>query len=233
MGARERPVPSMDAGLGRSGSVPAPSRRRSRPWSPVRPSAARASSIYPVRRADKCPRAGERSRPAAAARRQHRGRRMAERAEAGGVPIERLSRFIERAFTAVGMPEGDARIVAALMAEADALGSEGHGVFRLPQYVRRIRAGGLNLRPNIRIERERAGMALLQAWQAPCCASDRDRNTPRIISCDRFQPGAAVAGRSGMVLDGGIKDRPGWLRPHLRSTPGRRRARRECEASRS
>jgi hypothetical protein len=30
-----------------------------------------------------------------------------------------------------------------------------------------------------------------------------------------------------------IKDRPGWPRPHLRSTPGRRRAPPECEASRS
>jgi L-2-hydroxycarboxylate dehydrogenase (NAD+) len=86
---------------------------------------------------------------------------MTEETEARRVPIERLSGFIERAFTAVGMPAADARTVAALMAEADALGSEGHGVFRLPQYVRRIKAGGVNLHPEIRIERERAGMALI------------------------------------------------------------------------
>jgi len=91
---------------------------------------------------------------------------MSETTAARRVPIERLSGFIERALTAVGMPAEDARTVASLMAEADALGSEGHGVFRLPQYVKRIRAGGVNLRPDIRIERERAGMALLDGDNA-------------------------------------------------------------------
>ena len=77
---------------------------------------------------------------------------MSEQSEGGRVPVERLSGFIERALAAVGMPGADARIVAALMAEADALGSDGHGIFRLPHYVRRIKAGGINLRPRIRIE---------------------------------------------------------------------------------
>jgi hypothetical protein len=91
---------------------------------------------------------------------------MTGETETRRVPIERLSCFIEQALTAVGMPDGDARTVAALMTEADALGAEGHGIFRLPQYVRRIKAGGLNLHPNIRIERERAGMALLDGDNA-------------------------------------------------------------------
>jgi len=34
-------------------------------------------------------------------------------------------------------------------------------VFRLPQYVRRIKGGAVNIRPNIRVEREAAGMALI------------------------------------------------------------------------
>ena len=59
------------------------------------------------------------------------------------------------------MPPGDAGVVAALMAEADLQGSDGHGVIRLPQYVKRIRAGGVNLRPDIRIVREKPGMALV------------------------------------------------------------------------
>ena len=59
------------------------------------------------------------------------------------------------------MPDADARIVAELMAEADLQGSDGHGVIRLPQYARRIRAGGVNLRPQIKVVRERAGMALI------------------------------------------------------------------------
>lgn len=77
------------------------------------------------------------------------------------VSVADLTRFIERAFAAVGMPGADARTVARLMAEADVLGADGHGVFRLPAYVERIRRGGLNLHPKIRVLRERAGMALL------------------------------------------------------------------------
>ena len=59
------------------------------------------------------------------------------------------------------MPAPDARAVAGLMAEADLQGSDGHGVIRLPQYVKRIRAGGINLHPDIRVVSERAGMALV------------------------------------------------------------------------
>jgi L-2-hydroxycarboxylate dehydrogenase (NAD+) len=64
------------------------------------------------------------------------------------------------------MPAADARTVATLMAEADLQGSEGHGVIRLPQYVKRIRAGGINLHPDIRVISERAGMALLNGDNA-------------------------------------------------------------------
>src|ERR1700735_3617166 len=73
----------------------------------------------------------------------------------------RLKAFIAEALTKVGLPEPDADSVAALMTEADLQGSDGHGVSRLPQYIRRIKAGGFNVRPNIRVVREQAGMALL------------------------------------------------------------------------
>jgi L-2-hydroxycarboxylate dehydrogenase (NAD+) len=64
------------------------------------------------------------------------------------------------------MPSADARTVAGLMADADLQGSDGHGVIRLPQYLKRIRAGGVNLHPDIRIERERAAMALIHGDNA-------------------------------------------------------------------
>jgi len=83
-----------------------------------------------------------------------------------GVPYERLRGFIARAFEKAGMPAADALTVASLMAEADLQGSDGHGVIRLPQYLRRIRAGGINVRPAIRVERERAGMALIDGDNA-------------------------------------------------------------------
>ena len=44
---------------------------------------------------------------------------------------------------------------------ADLRGADGHGIFRLPQYVRRIRAGGMNVRPNIHVAQETNAMALV------------------------------------------------------------------------
>jgi L-2-hydroxycarboxylate dehydrogenase (NAD+) len=82
------------------------------------------------------------------------------------IPVPRLRGFIAAAFERLGVPAADAAIVADLMSEADAQGSDGHGILRLPQYARRIRAGGINLRPNIRVEKERAGMALLDGDNA-------------------------------------------------------------------
>jgi L-2-hydroxycarboxylate dehydrogenase (NAD+) len=64
------------------------------------------------------------------------------------------------------MPAADARTVAALMSEADLQGSDGHGVIRLPQYLKRIRSGGVNLNPQIRIVREKAAMALVNGDNA-------------------------------------------------------------------
>jgi LDH2 family malate/lactate/ureidoglycolate dehydrogenase len=77
------------------------------------------------------------------------------------VDFGRLRYFIAMAFECVGMPAADAQVVAALMAEADLRGADGHGVIRLPQYLKRIRSGGVNLHPDIRVVQERAATALL------------------------------------------------------------------------
>src|SRR3954468_22698772 len=72
-----------------------------------------------------------------------------------------LEDFIARAFDAVRVPASDARAIAQLMTRADVNGSEGHGVFRLPQYIRRIKGGAVNVCPNIHVEREAAAMAVV------------------------------------------------------------------------
>ncbi len=79
----------------------------------------------------------------------------------GRVQPDALLDFIARAFVAAGLPDADARRVATLMTEADLQGSDGHGVIRLAPYLKRIKAGGMNLRPNIRVLHERAATALL------------------------------------------------------------------------
>ena len=69
--------------------------------------------------------------------------------------------FIADVLTAVGLRAADAAKVAQLMTEADLTGADAHGIFRLPQYVRRIRAGGVNMRPRITVERTAAATALV------------------------------------------------------------------------
>ncbi|MDB5899859.1 MAG: yjmC [Ramlibacter sp.] len=77
------------------------------------------------------------------------------------IPAAQLCRFITAAFERQGLPPGDAATVARLMTEAEVQGSDGHGVIRLVPYSKRIQAGGLNLRPDIKVVKEKAGMALL------------------------------------------------------------------------
>jgi LDH2 family malate/lactate/ureidoglycolate dehydrogenase len=77
------------------------------------------------------------------------------------IPAAQVRRFLTTALERLGLPAADADTVARLMTEAEVQGSDGHGVIRLVPYARRIKAGGLNLKPDIRIIKERAGMALL------------------------------------------------------------------------
>jgi LDH2 family malate/lactate/ureidoglycolate dehydrogenase len=77
------------------------------------------------------------------------------------IPAAKVCRFINAAMERLGLPAEDALTVAQLITEAEVQGSEGHGVIRLVPYARRIRAGGVNMRPHIRIVKEKAAMALL------------------------------------------------------------------------
>src|SRR5829696_4181206 len=72
-----------------------------------------------------------------------------------------LIRFIAAAYRAVGIAAPAALHAAELMAASDLSGADGHGVFRLPQYIRRIKAGGLNTAPEIRVIRRGKAAALV------------------------------------------------------------------------
>jgi L-2-hydroxycarboxylate dehydrogenase (NAD+) len=69
--------------------------------------------------------------------------------------------LIADAMAKSGVPAGDAAKVAELMLEADLIGADAHGVFRLPQYCLRLKLGGLNPRPNITVERTAPATALV------------------------------------------------------------------------
>jgi len=86
---------------------------------------------------------------------------MADPEDAPRIAAEPLRAFVARVFQSVGLPAADAAAVAGLMVEADLRGSDTHGVIRLPLYVRRIRGGGVNPRPDIRIVSEKPAAALV------------------------------------------------------------------------
>ncbi len=77
------------------------------------------------------------------------------------IAAAKLTGFIAAAYRAVGIAALDAERAAELMAASDLSGADGHGVFRLPQYIRRIKAGGLNTAPDIRVIRQARATALV------------------------------------------------------------------------
>ncbi|MEM9628741.1 MAG: Ldh family oxidoreductase [Pseudomonadota bacterium] len=72
-----------------------------------------------------------------------------------------LQAFVMGVLTSLDVPEEDARIVAAKMVEADMLGYGTHGVFRLRQYVNRLRHGGCNSMADVRVVTESMATALI------------------------------------------------------------------------
>jgi L-2-hydroxycarboxylate dehydrogenase (NAD+) len=77
------------------------------------------------------------------------------------VPVSAVTGLIVDAMIKSGLPAQDAAKVAELLLEADLTGADAHGVFRLPQYVTRLKIGGLNRRPNIKVERTAPATALV------------------------------------------------------------------------
>ena len=77
------------------------------------------------------------------------------------VPIAAIRALITDALSVAGLPRADAAVCAHLMGEADLTGADAHGVFRLPQYVRRLKAGGFNPRPSITVTKSAPATALV------------------------------------------------------------------------
>jgi len=72
-----------------------------------------------------------------------------------------LEEFTASAMRSLGLASEDAATVASLMVDADMQGSDGHGMIRLAPYAKRILAGGINLKPDIKVVQERTAMALV------------------------------------------------------------------------
>ena len=119
----------------------------------------------------------------------------------GRIPTAAVTGLIVDAMQKSGVPAADAAKIAELMLEADLVGADAHGVFRLPQYVQRLKLGSTNARPNIKVTRTRAGDRAGRRRQrhGPSGAS-RGRRKRRSSSRARTaSPGSAAACRAMRV----------------------------------
>src|ERR1700730_4120439 len=71
------------------------------------------------------------------------------------VPARGVTSLLKDSFVAAGLPAADATRCAELT------GGEGHGILRLPQYVRRLKARGFNAHPNITVTKSAPATALV------------------------------------------------------------------------
>src|ERR1700686_3799494 len=77
------------------------------------------------------------------------------------VPAGVARAFIDDVMRSAGFPAADAARVAELMTEADLTGADAHGIFRLPHYLRRLKAGGFNPRPAISVSQTAPATAVV------------------------------------------------------------------------
>ncbi|HSJ84985.1 MAG TPA: Ldh family oxidoreductase [Acidimicrobiia bacterium] len=110
------------------------------------------------------------------------------------LPYERLERFVTDLLTAVAVLPDHARITASRLLEADLRGRTGHGLIRVPQYVPRIEAGGINLRPDIALTRETPVSALV----------DGDNGIGQVVMTLATETAIAKATETGLAWVGTV-----------------------------
>jgi LDH2 family malate/lactate/ureidoglycolate dehydrogenase len=103
-------------------------------------------------------------------------------------PVAAIRSLIEDALSVAGLPREDAALCALRMGEADLTGADAHGVFRLPQYVRRLKAGGFNKRPNITVARSAPATALV----------DGDNGMGHLVMSRAAETAIAIARETGV-----------------------------------
>jgi len=110
-------------------------------------------------------------------------------------PLDRIERFIVEVLTRLNVLPEHADITARRLLEADLRGRTGHGLIRVPQYVTRIEAGGINLRPRIKRLRETPVSALV----------DGDNGLGQVVMTIAAETAIEKATRSGMAWVGTVR----------------------------
>jgi LDH2 family malate/lactate/ureidoglycolate dehydrogenase len=86
-----------------------------------------------------------------------------EKNEIYRVPFGELKNFCKQAYGKVGVPGGEAEIVADLLVRSDLRGVETHGVTRLPIYIQRLQKGYVRKEAKISVVKEKGPTAFLDA----------------------------------------------------------------------
>ena len=108
------------------------------------------------------------------------------------VQAEALRQFCIEALEKAGVPENDARIVADVQVETDLWGIFTHGVVLIISYIRRIKEGGTNPRPNITVIKESPHHALV----------DGDHGLGQVAAVKAMEICVAKAKKSGLTTVG-------------------------------
>jgi LDH2 family malate/lactate/ureidoglycolate dehydrogenase len=77
------------------------------------------------------------------------------------IPEPQLLALATRALEAGGMREGDAAPAARVLVLADMFGLRTHGISRIPQYLGRVKIGGIDAKAEVMVERTAPGLALV------------------------------------------------------------------------
>lgn len=110
------------------------------------------------------------------------------------VPYAQLLEALQAHFAGLGLSAEHAAAVAEVVLEAELEGNAGHGLGRVAQYTQQLRAGGLNARPVLRLERTRPSVAVLHADGAPGPVAGL-RAVRELAALAREQGSASVAVR--------------------------------------
>ena len=106
------------------------------------------------------------------------------------LPVESLRPFLESLFESVGVSKQDAATVSDAFLEANLRGVDTHGVRLIPAYMRRLRQGGVNPAPDIRVVSDLGGTLRL----------DGDNGLGQVVGCRAMSRAIERAGEYGIGL---------------------------------
>lgn len=112
------------------------------------------------------------------------------------VKPEVLERYVTALFEKVGIPLADAAFHAQALVETNLWGVDSHGVLRVPIYIKRMRSGAVNPKPNIETLRGGLGLEVLHGDDGAGFIVGRDAMLRAIELAEEHNIGAVGAIRS-------------------------------------